>query len=145
MLKYNLLIQLNCKPASKTKYNVNNFDQEKNMISENINLKIEKLKTKIKLSFTTPILSDLDVLAYLGKCHWKYIILPIDKTSNNFAFISKMFFISKILSEVGEYINIQFNSTFQKQTFLKVILLKIMKTIVKNLILNWHTKTVLYL
>ena len=39
------------------------------MISENINLKIEKLKTKIKLSFTTPILSDLDVLACLGKCH----------------------------------------------------------------------------
>ena len=39
------------------------------MISENINLKIEKLKTKLKLSFTVPILSDLDVLAYLGKCH----------------------------------------------------------------------------
>ena len=32
--------------ASKTKFNVNNFDQWKKIILEKIHLKIEKLKTK---------------------------------------------------------------------------------------------------
>ena len=43
--------------ASKTKYNVNNFDQSKKMILERINLQINLLQS---LYF-----SDLDVLGYL--------------------------------------------------------------------------------
>ena len=42
------------------------------MIFEKINLKIEKLKIKIKPSFTKPILSDPDVLTYLETLHQKY-------------------------------------------------------------------------
>ena len=95
--------------ASKTKYNVNNFDQWKKMILEKINLKIEKLKTKIKPSFTKPILSDPDVLTYSATLHRKYFFVPIGKASNNF--ICKNFYISKILSEVGEYNNIKNNPT----------------------------------
>ena len=36
------------------------------------------------------------------------------KTSNNFAFICKIFYASKILSEVGEYNNIQSHFTYSK-------------------------------
>ena len=89
------------------------------MILEKINLKIEKLKTKIKLSFTNPILSDPDVLAYLGTLQREYVIIPIYKASKNFAFICTKFYISKILSKVGEYNNIQSNSTYSKAHFSK--------------------------
>ena len=74
------------------------------MILEKINLKIEQLKTKIKRSFVKPILSDPYILAYLGTLHPKYVIFPTEKASNDFAFICKKIYISKILSEVGEYI-----------------------------------------
>ena len=57
------------------------------MILEKINLKIEKSKTKIKPSFTQPTRSDLDVLIYLATLHRKYVIVLIDKASNNFVFI----------------------------------------------------------
>ena len=102
----------NC--TEKAKYNVNSIDQWKKMILEKINLKIEKLKAKIKPSFTKPVLSDPDVLAYLATLHWNYVIVLIDKASNNFVFICKKFYISKILSEVGEYNNIQTSTTYSK-------------------------------
>ena len=72
------------------------------MILEKINLKIEKLKTKIKPSYTK----------------------SIDKASNNFAFICKKFFIPKIISEVGEYNIIQSNSTYSKVNFSKNDIIK---------------------
>ena len=63
----------------KTKYDVNNFYQWKKMILEKINLEIEKLKTKVKPSFTKTLLSDPNVLAYLETLHRKYVIIPRDK------------------------------------------------------------------
>ena len=96
----------------------------KKMILEKINLKIEKIKTKIKPSFTQPILCDPHILGYLAALHRKYAIVPIDKASNNFAFICKKFYISKILSEVGEYNNMQSNSTYSKTNFSKYDIIK---------------------
>ena len=93
--------------ASKTKYNVHNFEQSKKKKdhAKKINLKKEKLKTKIKPSFIKPVLSDADALAYLATLHRKYIIVSIDKASNN-VFVCKKLCSSKILSEVGEHSNI---------------------------------------
>ena len=87
------------------------------MFYEKDNLKTQKLKTKIKPSLTKPILSDPDVLAYLETRHRKYVIFPIEKASNNFAFICKKFYISKTLSEVGDYRSIQSNFTISKAIF----------------------------
>ena len=89
------------------------------MILKKSNLKIERLKTKIQSCFTKPILSDSDVLAYLSTLHRKYVIVPIDKASNNFAFICKKFYISTNLSELRKYNNIQSNSTYSKGNFSK--------------------------
>ena len=111
------------------------------MILEKINLKKDKLKTKIKPSFKKPLLPDPDVLAYLATLHGKYVIFPIDKASNNFAFVPKKFYISKILSEMrwgergGGITTSNTIQHIQKQAFLK-ILLTIMKAIAKNLTLN---------
>ena len=63
----------------KTKYDVNNFYQWKKMILEKINLEIEKLKTKIKPSFTKTLLSDPNVLVYLETLHRKYVIISREK------------------------------------------------------------------
>ena len=100
--------------ANKTKYDKKTFDQWKKIILEKIFLKVEKLKSKMKFSFTKPALSDPNVLSYLQTLHRKYVIVPIDKASNNFAFICKHFYISKILSEVSENNNNQPNLTYSK-------------------------------
>ena len=95
------------------------------MILEKINLKIEILQVKIKPSFTKPIFFVPDILAYLGTFHRKIVIVPMDKASNNFAFICKKFYISKINTEVGKYNNIQSKSRYSKANFSKDLLSKI--------------------
>ena len=130
--------------ANKTQYNVNNFDQWKKIILEKVNLKKEKLKTKIKPSFTKPTLFDTDVLAYLAILYRKYIIVLIDKASSNFKFISKKFCISKILSQVGECNNILYNSTYSKVSFSEDDIIKNNENYCQNFDLNL-TMIVLYL
>ena len=71
------------------------------MILEKIILIIEKLKTKIKPSFTKPMLSDPNFQAYLETLHRNYVIALIDKPSDYFALICKWFYIFKVLSQVG--------------------------------------------
>ena len=58
-----------------------------------------------------------NVYIYTYKCKHNYVI---DRASNNFAFIWKMFCISKILFKLGEYNNIQSNSAYSKENFSKV-------------------------
>ena len=72
----------NCneKLTSKSKHDVNNFDQWKKAKKWK-NVKIEILKTKIKPSFKNPLLPDPDVLAYLERLHRNYVIIPINKAS----------------------------------------------------------------
>ena len=72
----------NCneKLTSKSKHDVNNFDQWKKA-KKRKNVKIEILKTKIKPSFKNPLLPDPDVLAYLERLHRNYVIIPINKAS----------------------------------------------------------------
>ena len=77
------------------------FEDWKKTIIENVKLKINKLKSKNRSSYVTPILADAEVKTYLKKLHQKFVIVPIDKASNNFAFICKKFYVSKILSELG--------------------------------------------
>ena len=110
------------------------------MFYEKDNLKTQKLKTKIKPSLTKPILSDPDVLAYLETRHRKYVIFPIEKASNNFAFICKKFYISKTLSEVGDYRSIQSNFTISKAIFFKYDVVKKMKTLFKKSIVKMTGK-----
>ena len=50
---------------------------------------------------TRQTLDDEEVKQYLSDLHRRFVIVPIDKAANNFAFICKTFYISKLLSEVG--------------------------------------------
>ena len=44
-----------------------------------------------------PVLEDPDVLAYLRDFQKKFVIVTVDKASNNFAFICNKFYVSRIL------------------------------------------------
>ena len=58
--------------------------------------KITELKQKIKPKQATPVPSDLDVKKNLEEFHQKFVIITIDKASNNFAFIcTKHYTISR--------------------------------------------------
>ena len=63
--------------------------------------RIKYLKNKIKPSPTKPIFKDPNVVTCLENLHNKFVLVPIDKASNNIAIICKRFYIEKLLKEVG--------------------------------------------
>ena len=55
---------------------------------------------KSKLIYNTfPVPQDEEVTQYLKDLQAKFCIVSIDKASNNFSFICKKFFVSKLLDE----------------------------------------------
>ena len=56
------------------------------------------LQTTLKLQGTMPTLSDPEVKSYLEDMHRRFVIVPIDKAANNFVFIYKKFYVSRILA-----------------------------------------------
>ena len=100
----NIKCALNCcveKMSNKYKLHESMFMAWKSSIIAKVEEKISSLKKKTKYRIIKPILKDPQVIKYLEEFHHKFVIVPIDKASNNFAFICKKFYISKILSEVG--------------------------------------------
>jgi len=87
--------------GDRTDLTKQSLDPWKNKVIEGVKSKIELLKQKITPQKTNPVLQDPDVLQYLEHLHKKFVIVPIDKAANNFAFICKQFYISKLLSEVS--------------------------------------------
>ena len=59
------------------------------------------LKSKRVPSATKPSLQDEEVQTALKDLHDKFVVVPIDKASNNVAIICKRFYIQKLLDEVG--------------------------------------------
>ena len=86
-----------------TKYGlaVESFAAWKSKILELVDSRIKILNSRKVPSVTKPVLEDEDVIASLAEIHSKYVVVPIDKASNNVALICKRFYISKLLDEVG--------------------------------------------
>ena len=63
--------------------------------------KIQSLKQKIRPKKTNPILKQQTVTNYLKELHSKFVLVPIDKASNNIAIICKRFYVEEILKEIG--------------------------------------------
>ena len=104
--------------AQKSKHDITSFHNWKNSILEKIQQRITYLKHKTTRKETKPVLCQPDVKSYLELLHKKFVIVTIDKASNNFAFICKKFYISKLLSELGEG-GATTNSTYSKATISK--------------------------
>ena len=54
-----------------------------------------------EFKYTKPILQDDEVQSALSILHDKFVIVPIDKATNNVAVICKRFYVQKLLNEVG--------------------------------------------
>ena len=59
------------------------------------------LKTRGVPGIVKPVLKDEEVLKSLSDLHSKFVVVPIDKASNNVAIICKRYYIQKLLNEVG--------------------------------------------
>ena len=93
----------NCINKLALKYDLtkSSFDSWKDSIIEKIENKIKVLKTQHIPHKTNPTLRDTNVLESLEKLHHKFVIVTIDKASNNYAFICKQYYINSLLNEVG--------------------------------------------
>ena len=78
--------------AAKYNVSVESFLEWKNKILELVENRIEILKTRKVPSVTKPILQDDAVKNALADLHKKFVIVPIDKASNNVALICKRFY-----------------------------------------------------
>ena len=95
---------------NKYKLTENSMDDWKVHIKEQVANKITSLKAKHKYKPVKNILLDEDVKKALENLQQHYVIVTIDKASNNFAFVCKRFYVSKILTELGN--NLQPNPTY---------------------------------
>ena len=63
--------------------------------------RVRDLQVKHTFQQTKPTLDDDDVKMYLTELHKNFVIVPIDKASNNIAIICKKFYVSRLLDELG--------------------------------------------
>ena len=86
--------------VTKTKHKHSVFkDWKENNVSKVKDI-ITYLKNKVTPNVTKPVLKDPEVQQYLESLHRKFVIINIDKASNNFAFTCKMFYVNRFLSEL---------------------------------------------
>ena len=85
------------------KYNLlaDSLSAWKSKILELVDSRIRALKLRKKPSITKPLLENEEVKTSLSELHSKFVVVPIDKASNNVAIICKRFYIQKLLDEVG--------------------------------------------
>ena len=87
--------------CSKFNLDSSEFRSWKEKVLSTLNQKVETLKRYKTPKKTNPVLKNNDALQYLEQLHNRYVVVPIDKASNNVAFICKSFYIKRLLSEVG--------------------------------------------
>ena len=87
--------------AAKFSVNKDDFTSWKNKVLHLVDQRVEILKSKKVPSVTKPVLEDEEALSALTDLHSKFVVVPIDKASNNVAIICKRFYVQKLLDEVG--------------------------------------------
>lgn len=74
----------------------------KQKVLEKVDEKIRKLKQRITPKKTNPILKDLEVKQTLESLQKIFVIVPIDKASNNIAIVCKKFYVEVLFKEIGK-------------------------------------------
>ena len=98
--------------------------------------KIRELKQKTKPKQTKPVLSDPDVKTKMEELHQKFVIVTIDKASNNFAFMCRNYHIFKLLVKVSPSKNKNSTSTYSQTQRSKEEIVKLTPNTAKILTLN---------
>ena len=87
--------------ATKYDLSVEALSSWKAKILELVDDRLRVLKFWKVPSITKPILQDEEVITALSELHNNFVVVPIDKASNNVSIICKRFYIHKLLNEVG--------------------------------------------
>ena len=74
---------------------------QKSAILPKIDKKISKLKTRTKSSKSNPILKQTDVISWLEMLRKTFVLVPVDKVSNNVTIICKRNYGEVILNKIG--------------------------------------------
>ena len=65
-----------------------------------VDINFSKLKTRFKPFKSNPFLKQIEVISCLQAPQKKFVVVPIDKTSNNFVIICELYFVEMILNEI---------------------------------------------
>ena len=99
------------KMSSQNVHGQDSLTRWKDTIMKKVSDIVVDLKTRKKVQKTIPVLQDTTVKSYLEEFHKRFVVVPIDKASNNVAIICKKFYVSKLLDEVGLLNNL--SSTYE--------------------------------
>ena len=77
------------------------FNEWKDNVLQKVENKINILKQRIKTHHRNKILKDQVLINNLEQLQDKYVMTPIDKASNNIAFICKRYYIQVLIKELG--------------------------------------------
>ena len=80
---------------------LHHFKNWEDLVRQKVRYKIRDLKTKHTFQQTKSILDDDDVKTYLAELHKNFVIVPIDKASDNIAIVCKKFYVSRLFEELG--------------------------------------------
>ena len=85
------------------KYKLSNQDINdwRNSIIKAVEERIYRLKPFVKFNVSKPVLKNDSSVSCLEDLQQQFVIVPIDKASNNIAFVCKAYYIKRILDEVG--------------------------------------------
>ena len=89
------------------------FSEWKNTVLQRVNDKINKLKNKVKPVKHNSVFKCKDAQYNLKNLQEKFVLVPVDKASNNIAFICKRFYATVIVKELG-LINNSTKKTYEK-------------------------------
>ena len=84
----------------------------KNKLLEEVDNAVKHNKCRLKSQHTNPVLRQEDCVNYLKSFHEKFVVVPIDKASNNVAIVCKRYYAEVILKEIGIIGNT--NNTYEK-------------------------------
>nr|NIQ20721.1 hypothetical protein [Gammaproteobacteria bacterium] len=78
---------------------IESFERWKSSIKNEIKHKLDLLYDQYK--YPPETLKQPEVLEYLKYIHERFVLVPVDKASNNFAIICKTFYIKQLMNELG--------------------------------------------
>ena len=73
----------------------------KDAVMSKVNENISAIRQNVTPQASNPVLRQTDVIEYLQNFHHKFVLVPIDKASNNIAVICKKYYVEVILKEIG--------------------------------------------
>ena len=95
------IIECAIKMARKYKISPDDFENWKIKLFQIIENKTKKLKKQKYHPQANKILNNEEVKTYLSEMKKKFVLVPIDKASNNIAIVCKKYYIERVLDEVG--------------------------------------------